>query len=57
MSREKYWLWLTMIFGIGNERIWEVMRFYDDPAQAYIELVSETNRFHLSDKELSLIHI
>lgn len=55
MSREKYWLWLTMIFGIGNERIWEVMRFYDDPAQAYIELVSETNRFHLSDKETANI--
>ena len=51
MFRDKYWLWLTMVFGVGSERIWEVMRFFDDPASAYAEIMSGTLNDKLSEKE------
>lgn len=51
MYRDKYWLWLTMVFGVGNERLWEVMRFFDDPLSAYSELVSGLFNDRLSEKE------
>ncbi len=52
MYRCKYWLWLTRVFGIGNERIWEVMRYFDDPAKAYAEILSGFLKDKLSEKEL-----
>ena len=52
MYRCKYWLWLTRVFGIGNERIWEVMRYFDDPAKAYTEILSGFLKDKLSEKEL-----
>ena len=51
MYRDKYWLWLTMVFGVGNERMWEVMRFFDDPLAAYSELVSGLFNDRLTEKE------
>ena len=51
MFRTKYWLWLNMVFGTGNQRIWQLMRFFDDPAYAYNVLKSGDMQNVLSDRE------
>ncbi|MBE6856680.1 MAG: DNA-protecting protein DprA [Ruminococcus sp.] len=39
-SKAKYWVWLTMIFGVANRRIWEAMRFFQHADEAYEALSS-----------------
>ena len=34
MDETKYWMWLTMVFGVGNRRIWEVMCLFEDAQEA-----------------------
>lgn len=51
MNRVKYWLWLTMVFGVGNDRLWKVMNYFEDPVLAYEQLCSENHNMHLNHKE------
>lgn len=32
MDETKYWLWMTMIFGVANRRIWEALCLYEKPS-------------------------
>ena len=51
MEETKYWLWLNMVFGTGNHRIWEVMSFFRTAEKAYISLTSDSGIVSLNDSE------
>ena len=55
MDNKKYWLWLTMVFGIGSRRIWELMSLYETPDEAYSELRSGSCMVRLGEKERSAV--
>ena len=52
MEETKYWLWLNMVFGTGNHRIWEVMSFFRTAEKAYISLTSDNSMVSLTENEL-----
>jgi len=47
----KYWLWLTMVFGIGSRRIWEAMSLFSSAREAYDVLTGDRSKLRLNDKE------
>lgn len=51
MDETKYWLWLNMVFGTGNHRIWEVMSFFRNAEKAYVSLTSDTSVVSLNENE------
>ena len=51
MDETKYWLWLNMVFGTGNHRIWEVMSFYRNAEKAYVSLTSDSPAVSLNENE------
>ena len=51
MNETKYWLWLTMVFGIGSRRIWELMCLHDTASDAFFSLTGEDNGLNLSEQE------
>lgn len=51
MDETKYWLWLNMVFGTGNHRIWEVMSFYNTAEKAYLSLSSDSSMVSLNENE------
>ena len=56
MDEIKYWLWLNMVFGTGNHRIWEVMSFYRTAEKAYISLTSGNSMVSLNENENKNVH-
>ncbi len=56
MDETKYWLWLNMVFGTGNHRIWEVMSFYRTAEKAYQSLSSDSSMVSLNEKESKAVH-
>lgn len=55
MDKVAYWLWLTEIFGTGNERLWTAMKCFGEPDTAYWELCRNNHGLKLNPKELSNI--
>ena len=55
MDKVAYWLWLTEIFGTGNERLWTAMKCFGEPDTAYWELCRNNHGLKLNQKELSNI--
>ena len=51
MIETKYWLWLSMVFGIGSRRIWEIMCLFESAEEAYTALSSGTVNIVLDEKE------
>lgn len=35
MSDKRYWLWFVLVFGAGNERIWEILSYFKNVEKAY----------------------
>ena len=56
MDKVAYWLWLTEIFGAGNERLWTAMKCFGEPDTAYWELCRNNHGLKLNQKELSNIN-
>jgi len=56
MDEKKYWLWLNMVFGTGNHRIWEVMSFFRTAERAYASLTSEDSAVSLNENEYKNAH-
>ena len=56
MDETKYWLWLNMVFGTGNHRIWEIMSFYRTAENAYLSLSSDSSMISLSENENKNVH-
>ena len=52
MEQTKYWLWLSMVFGVGSRRIWEAMCIYETAEEAYAALTDPECFLRLSDAEL-----
>lgn len=50
MDNTVYWLWLTMIFGVGSSRLWDAVKFYGSPEIAYEDMSGEC-RIELNDRE------
>ena len=55
MDDRKYWIWLTMVFGIGGRRIWQAMSFFETPDEAYYELRSGNSVLRLNEDERNTI--
>ena len=51
MDETKYWLWLNMVFGTGNHRIWEIMSFFRNAEKAYYALTSDNSVVSLNENE------
>ena len=51
MDEMKYWLWLTMVFGIGSRRLWQFMERFDSAEEAYRVLTAGESDAHLTSKE------
>lgn len=51
MDDTRYWVWLNMVFGTGNHRIWEVMSFFRTAEKAYISLTSDNSVVSLNENE------
>ncbi len=55
MDNLKYWIWFVQCFGVGNNRIWEILSDYgNNPALAYDALKSG-NVKTLTEKERKLV--
>ena len=55
MNEDKYWLWLTMVFGVASRRIWEAMCVFENAEEAYMSLVYSPEKLYLTDSEVSNI--
>lgn len=51
MNETKYWLWLSMVFGVGSRRIWEVMCLFPNAHEAFMALSEGNVNIVLSEKE------
>lgn len=51
MDETKYWLWLNMVFGTGNHRIWEIMSFFRTAEKAYLSLTCGNSIVSLNENE------
>lgn len=49
-----YWIWLLLVFGVGNRKIWKVLEHYETPQTAYTALQTEKLPF-LKEQELRSI--
>lgn len=49
----KYWIWLVMVFGAGNPKIWSVISITKTPERAYHVLQDESQRirFGMTDRQ------
>ncbi len=56
MDETKYWLWLNMVFGTGNHRIWEIMSFFRSAEKAYAALSSDDSVVSLNENENKNVH-
>lgn len=36
-----YWIWLLLVFGAGNRKIWKILEHYESPQTAYTALQTE----------------
>ena len=51
MNETKYWVWLSMVFGIGSRRIWELMKFYQTAGEAYDDLSRGASALNFKENE------
>ncbi len=51
MDDKKYWIWLAMVFGVGNRRIWDIVNIYGDAEDTYSALVSGGDGISLAQTE------
>ena len=51
MKETKYWVWLTMVFGVGNQRLWQAMSLYEKASDAYNSLKNSYGKLRLNSTE------
>ncbi len=51
MDDTKYWVWLTMVFGVGSRRIWDTVNIYGDAEDTCTALVSGGSGLSLTQAE------
>ena len=52
MKNTKYWVWLVMIFGTANRRLWEAMCLFSDAEEAFEVLSSGRFEDKLNENEI-----
>lgn len=52
MDETRYWMWLTMVFGVGSRRIWEAMCMFETAEEAYACLTGSEHDMNLEESEL-----
>ena len=52
MDETKYWLWLTMVFGTGNRRIWEAVSLFGSAKETCFALSEGAEELELTDEEI-----
>ncbi len=52
MDEKRYWVWLTMIFGVGSRRVWEAMNLFQSAQEAYEQLSGGETALNMTDREL-----
>lgn len=55
MDKRAYWIWLVMVFGPSNPRIWTLSRDYESIMQ-FVEALLDNRTDRLSEDELASIH-
>ena len=35
MNETRYWLWLSLVFGAGNPRVWQLLDHFDSAHDAF----------------------
>lgn len=38
MNETRYWLWLSLVFGAGNPRVWQLLDHFDSAHDAFFAL-------------------
>ncbi len=51
MDDTRYWVWLTMVFGVGSRRIWDTVNIYGDAESAYSALISGGSGLSITQTE------
>lgn len=51
MDDTRYWVWLTMVFGVGSRRIWDTVNIYGDAGETYSALISGGTGLSLTPAE------
>lgn len=51
MKETKYWVWLTMVFGVGNQRLWQAMSLFERASDAYNSIKNSYTKFRFSSAE------
>lgn len=51
MNETRYWVWLSLIFGNANRRLWQLMNLFETGGEAYDALTSGDNGFRLNSRE------
>lgn len=51
MNETKYWVWLSMIFGSANRRLWQLMSLFETAGEAYDAVTSGESGIRLNDAE------
>lgn len=55
MNETKYWLWLAMVFGTGNRRIWEAVSLYGNAKETCFALTEGAPELGLTDDEINAV--
>ncbi len=51
MSNKKYWVWLSMVFGGGSYKLWQLMSVYETVEEVYSVLISDNPFLRLTEAE------
>ena len=51
MSNKKYWVWLSMVFGGGSYKLWQLMSVYETVEEVYSVLISDNMFMRLTENE------
>lgn len=51
MEETKYWKWLSMVFGTGSRRVWEIMCLFETAPEAYKVLTEHSFPVSLDERE------
>lgn len=55
MNSKKYWVWLSMVFGGGSYKLWQLMSVYETVEEVYSVLISENMFMRLTENEAASI--
>lgn len=51
MNSKKYWVWLSMVFGGGSYKLWQLMSVYETVEEIYSVMISDNMFMRLTENE------